>query len=88
MRLRGRTIEFDQEVDTYVECKIQLKELTKEVPFNIMMEYYDKDDISEYLNISTVMLPTNLSEEMKMGEVFNNWDKFTEQEFLEWIKNK
>lgn len=88
MRLRGRTIEFDQEVETYVECKIQLKELTKEVPFNIMMEYYDKDDISEYLNISTVMLPTNLSEEMKMGEVFNNWDKFTEQEFLEWIKNK
>jgi hypothetical protein len=35
-----------------------------------------------------IMLPKTLSEEMKLGEIFNNWDKFNEQEFLEWIKNK
>jgi GTP-sensing pleiotropic transcriptional regulator CodY len=88
MHLRGRTIRFDQEVDTYVESQVKLEELAKAVPFNIMMEYYNKEDIADYLNIATIMLPKTLSEEMKLGEIFNNWDKFNEQEFLEWVKNK
>ncbi len=88
MRLRGRTIEFDQDVETSVECEMDLRSIARTVPCSIMLEYYTVADVLDVLDIPMREVPKTLLEQMKVKEVFDNWDKFTEQEFLEWIKNK
>lgn len=74
-------------VDADVE--IDVSEVASLVPLEEMLSHYGKNEIHDVLGITERKLSFNtIFDTMKQNTINNNWYKFTEEEFIEWINNK
>lgn len=89
MRLRRGTIYFEQEVTIDADVEIDVSEVASIVPLEEMLTHYDKDEVHNLLGISPKKLCFNsIIDSMKQSVINENWYKFTEEEFIEWINDK